>query len=83
MAWSDSDRDKAIWFFIRQRQTCSMCGTRPDEWDSSKGGHPMAYVATVHRCHGCEQIAKLNDRIKDESMRPVLKRNEEVKRAHS
>lgn len=36
---------------------CPGCGTRPAEWDETAGGDENAYVATTHRCIGCEVIA--------------------------
>ncbi|MEU8682978.1 hypothetical protein [Streptomyces sp. NPDC048611] len=37
---------------------CSQCGTRAEDWD--QGGNDEtedAYVATTHRCIGCQVIA--------------------------
>lgn len=53
LGWRASDRDKAIWWHIRQQETCPSCGTRPEEWDPDRGGHRRAYVARKRRCHGC------------------------------
>ena len=55
MSWSKDDRDKSIWEYVRDLQTCKSCGTRPDEWLPSKGGHRHAYVPVLDRCPGCEQ----------------------------
>lgn len=56
LSWSQDDRDKAIWQHVRERSACSRCGTRPEEWDESRGGHRRAYVAVEKWCGGCEQI---------------------------
>ena len=53
LAWSAVDRDKAIWLFLRERETCRYCGTRPDEWDPEHGGHRQAYVGRIVTCAGC------------------------------
>jgi hypothetical protein len=51
--WTPEDRDKALAWQELQRQTCSGCGTRADEWDPNKGGDRRAYVAEVRVCPGC------------------------------
>ena len=56
LAWSHADRDKAIWWHIRQRQTCPGCGTRAEEWDERLGGHRHAYDPREVRCRGCEVL---------------------------
>ena len=53
LAWPVDDRDKAIWLFLRERETCRYCGTRPDEWDPDTGGHRQAYVGRIVTCPGC------------------------------
>lgn len=53
LSWSSSDRDKAVWWMLRQRETCPRCGTRPDEWTPAKGGHRRAYIAQIRTCEGC------------------------------
>lgn len=57
------DRDKAIWWHIRKRETCSNCGTREVEWDPLEGGDRHAYGAEIRRCRGCEvkQMAEDSD----------------------
>lgn len=57
LAWDQADRDKAIWWHVRQKESCPSCGTRRDEWNPDKGGHERAYVATARRCRGCAAIA--------------------------
>lgn len=56
LRWPQDDRDKAIWYHIRERQRCQACKTRPDEWDESKGGYRWAYMAEERRCRGCEVL---------------------------
>lgn len=48
------DRDKAISWFVRQRELCPNCGTRDVEWDPAEGGNRHAYGAEIRRCRGCE-----------------------------
>lgn len=55
LSWRPTDRDKAVWWHIRQQEACPSCGTRPDEWDPERGGHRHAYIARKKRCYGCEQ----------------------------
>jgi hypothetical protein len=66
--------------FVRARQTCPQCGTRPDEWDPSKGGHRRAYLAEVDVCRGCQAIDQrtsvLTDDQRRRGMQVVLKRQE-------
>jgi hypothetical protein len=50
MAWWTSDRDKAIWWHLREQERCGSCGTRRPEWDESR----HAYSAKKIRCRGCE-----------------------------
>lgn len=81
LAWSDSDRDKALWQHIRSRQACSQCGTRPEEWDPDKGGRRRAYRAEIHQCEGCvvrEQAEAAPELQTARGMRVALVRNEEV-----
>jgi hypothetical protein len=56
LSWSQADRDKAIWWEVRQGETCRNCGTRPAEWDPEQGGDRRAYVAKLETCRGCQQI---------------------------
>lgn len=56
LGWDVDDRDKAIWWLIRERQTCRSCGTREAEWDPEQGGDHRAYVATRHTCPGCQRL---------------------------
>jgi hypothetical protein len=55
--WSDLDRRKALAYAAYVRQVCSGCGTRHAEWDEESGGDEDAYIATTHRCIGCQLIA--------------------------
>lgn len=50
LSWSKTDRDKALWWDIRQRETCQSCGTRAEEWTED----PQAYTWKVDSCPGCE-----------------------------
>lgn len=84
LAWSEDDRNKAIAWYLRERDTCPSCGTRPEEWD---GGRRRAYRATEHRCHGCEEIERHQAAIasdewmsRQRGLKTVLVRTEEVGR---
>lgn len=54
LGWDSDDRDKAIWWELRERDRCPGCGTRGAEWDEEQGGDRDAYQAKVHRCRGCQ-----------------------------
>ncbi|MDN5853522.1 MAG: hypothetical protein L0K86_11885 [Actinomycetia bacterium] len=60
-----TDRDKAVWFEVHERERCPSCGTRADEWDPAKGGHDDAYVWELRKCWGCHTKAEGEKRIKD------------------
>lgn len=61
LAWSQEDRDKAIWWHLRERERCPSCGTRPAEWDPEAGGDRRAYAPKVVTCRGCQQIEARRD----------------------
>lgn len=63
LGWDPVDRDKAIWWQIRQSETCRSCGTRPEEWDPNRGGDYNAYEPDVATCRGCELKAPMQDQI--------------------
>lgn len=54
LVWSQSDRDKAIWQYIREKEKCPNCNTREAEWDPLQGGDRQAYGVRTARCRGCE-----------------------------
>lgn len=54
--WTPSDRDKALWRLMRERERCGECGTRRSEWDEKQGGDRNAYRAAKTRCRGCEVL---------------------------
>jgi hypothetical protein len=70
LRWSDDDRDKAIWTYVRAKQTCQQCGTRPDEWDPEQGGHRRAYLAQVKQCRGCQAVGQRDKRLTDDQRQP-------------
>lgn len=77
--WSASDRDKAIWWHVRQREACPGCGTRRAEWDEQRGGDRFAYTARKTRCRGC-QVAQQEEKTLDPKkdglgVRVVLEKN--------
>jgi len=73
--WTQQDRDKAIWHAKYKSETCSGCGTHPDEWDPEKGGDRHAYAAVESRCPGCAAIEQLQEAVesrpKNERIRGV------------
>lgn len=71
LGWDKQDRDKAIWWHIRKRSACPSCGTRPEEWDETRGGHRHAYIARKDRCHGCAARQQVEASITDEDGRGV------------
>lgn len=56
LAWSQDDRDKAIWFELREAERCPNCRTRPAEWDPEQGGDHRAYIAKLLTCRGCQAM---------------------------
>lgn len=52
--WTDTDRDKAIWWHIRSAEACGSCGTRRAEWLDENGKWRRAFAAEKVRCYGCE-----------------------------
>lgn len=56
LSWDKRDRDKAIWYHLRERSRCSGCGTLPEEWDEEQGGSRHAYAAVETRCRGCQVL---------------------------
>jgi hypothetical protein len=87
LEWEKSDRDKAIWEHVRSLTACGGCGTRPEEWDPNRGGHPHAYRAVPEPCPGCQQLESLRatlskrDPAETRGIHVKLIRNEEVRRA--
>jgi hypothetical protein len=63
LSWPKVDRDAAILWQQHRDRLCKGCGTHPDEWDPARGGHPRAFVATVHTCPGCGAVESQSDRL--------------------
>lgn len=81
LRWRSDDRAKALAWQLRQAQTCGGCGTRPEEWQESQGGHRYAYRAEHVRCRGCEVRAQGESSLPKNAGRGihvVLRRNLEV-----
>jgi hypothetical protein len=55
--WTSLDRDKALAYAAYERSVCPQCGTRESDWLDEHGDYQEAYVATSHKCFGCEEIA--------------------------
>lgn len=63
LSWSDDDRAKAMWWMVRERQTCSGCGTRREEWiGPDDKPHLDAYEAKAQLCYGCRAISAEQER---------------------
>jgi len=68
-------------WYLRKAETCRQCGTHPDEWNESKGGHRRAYTAEILVCPGCEVRQREEDELRSprwEKVRGayvVMKRN--------
>lgn len=58
LGWDIDDRNKALWWMIHERQRCSNCGTRAEEWDEAQGGDLHAYASQPHHCRGCQVMAQ-------------------------
>lgn len=63
LGWSADDRAKAMWWQLRERQTCGSCGTRREEWVGPDGPHLDAFTAEARICHGCRAISAEQDRV--------------------
>ncbi len=82
LRWRKDDRDKAIAQHVREASRCRTCGTRPEEWDETRGGDRHAYVAVERWCGGCAQIEGRQASLPADAGRGIyisLKRFEEVK----
>lgn len=44
---------------------CPQCGTRESEWIDDDGAYVDAYIASSHKCLGCEEIANKQAEIPD------------------
>lgn len=67
LSWKQRDRDKAIWYHLRERQRCSGCGTHPDEWDPAEGGSIHAYRVKEHFCPGCQLLEPARKQLHSDS----------------
>lgn len=79
LAWDQDDQDAALTWSIRQRSTHAACGTRPEEWDPTRGGSETAYRAEFRGCLGCEVIASGQEQLPKDApagARVVLVRND-------
>lgn len=65
--WTAEDRAKVEAYAEWKGACCSSCGTHPDWWDKSKGGHPFAFVTETHRCPGCEIIQQEQEQVPPEA----------------
>jgi len=61
LGWSQSARDKAIWWMLRERKKCGVCQTRAEEWDPEQGGDRRAYRAQLTQCEGCIVIERAQE----------------------
>lgn len=67
LGWDDSDRDKAIWWHIRQAEKCPSCGTREGDWVKDHN----AFVGEKIRCRGCEIRERTQDSVTEADGRGV------------
>lgn len=72
--WTQYDRDKAMAYRLRQRETCPGCGTRRSEWTNAVGGPKQGYVAEVVHCRGCEERQRVEASIRDRRGQTVVLR---------
>jgi len=80
LSWIDSDRDKAVWWHIRQAEKCPSCGTREGDWAKDHN----AFIGDLKRCRGCEIRERTQESVTDADGRGVhvvLKRREDVRRS--
>ncbi len=73
LEWDQGDRDKAIWWHIREAEKCPGCGTRHEDWEHDHN----AFIGDVIRCRGCEVRQRTEASIRDDDGRGlhvVLKR---------
>lgn len=63
LMWDEGDRQKAIAWEIRRRETCQHCGTRNSDWQS--GERPFK-PEKVH-CIGCRESEKVQKSIPDKA----------------
>lgn len=64
LGWDADDRDKAIWWLLREADRCRRCGTRGEEWNEDAGGDRKAYEARVHVCPGCQVKQSTEDQLR-------------------
>lgn len=77
--WTEDDREKALAWQEMERQSCSSCGTRAEEWDPDQGGDLRAYVAEDRVCLGCQTVeshtAKKKDAERQRGEKVYMRRN--------
>ena len=66
LAWDEQDQDLALAWLQAKAIRCPSCGTVPDEWLDEDGKHlePQPYIATAHRCLGCETLHEKHEEVK-------------------
>lgn len=67
LAWDPHDRDKAIWWHIRQAEKCPSCGTRHADWEHDHN----AFIGELQRCRGCEIRERTQESITEADGRGV------------
>lgn len=67
LSWESSDRDKAIWWHVRERERCPGCGTRHADWENDHN----AFIGELHQCRGCEIRERVQDSVTDADGRGV------------
>lgn len=61
LQWRTTDRDKALTWFLRDREACPSCGIRGSELDPKQGGSRDAYRAEIVECLGCVERERALD----------------------
>ena len=56
LKWDEGDRQKALAWEIRKRQTCQHCGTKPEDWQAGK----RIYAPKQVPCIGCKELVRAN-----------------------
>lgn len=70
LSWEPSDQDKALAWARLNRATCKGCGTRPDEWDESRGGDRDAYHVDEYTCPGCFELGQHAEQAGNSNRKP-------------
>lgn len=73
--WTQTSRDRALWWLIHDRERCPHCGLRNDDFRDD----PHAWGFEPEHCRGCELLAQGQDWL--EANKQTLRRGTAM-RAH-